>query len=395
MARILLIANTLPPVDLSGAGEQVLQLAAGLEAAGDDVTVLGRGPGGAGGPKVLFPLTIVLPTWRAVRRLRPDVVQVHESDGALAAVLVRLLRPWLRPRGKKTGPRLVALLQVSYREEIRAVRPLRYQDKILGRPGSIERRFLWTKGPVQLVLGILSARMADLVLACSRRTATEIERDYGVTGVSVLPNVTGGLPVPSSHVAPAETGLPEEAVQGYLLYVGRLRVRKGVEVLLEALPAARQAHPGLRLLLAGDGEQREVLERRCAELGLGDCVTFLGRCDAGRVRRLLAHARCLVVPSIYEGMPLVILEAMAEGTPVIASAVSGIPEVVLDGETGWLVPQEDPPALTAAMVAALADPTEASRRGDASRARVAACFTPAEAARLWHQAVSPARAATS
>ncbi len=394
MARILLIANTLPPVDLSGAGEQVVQLAAGLEAAGDSVTVLGRGPGGARGPKVLFPLTIVLPTWRAIRRLRPDVVQVHESDGALAAILVRVLRPWLRPRATKHGPKLVALLQVSYREEIRAVRPLRHGDKVLGRPGAIERRFLWTKGPVQLVLGILSARMADLVLACSRKTATEIERDYGVRGVGVLPNVTGGLPVPSSATSPSETDRPEEKAGGYLLYVGRLRVRKGVEVLLEALPAARQAHPGLRLLLAGEGEQRQALEQRCADLDLGACVTFLGRCDAARVRRLLSRACCLVVPSIYEGMPLVILEAMAEGTPVIASAVSGIPEVVLDGETGWLVPQEDPPALTDAMVAALADPAEAARRGAASRARVETCFTPAEAARLWHDAVLPERAAT-
>ena len=139
--RVLLIANTLPPDDVSGVGEQVLQLAAGLRGEGCTVEVLGRrarrggagpvadgsprgGPpesrDGAAGPKVLFPLTVVPATWRALRRLRPHVVQVHESDGALAALVVRLARRILRPR-----PRLLALLQVSYAEERRAVRPLR------------------------------------------------------------------------------------------------------------------------------------------------------------------------------------------------------------------------------------------------------------------------------
>ncbi len=70
-----------------------------------------------------------------------------------------------------------------------------------------------------------------------------------------------------------------------------------------------------------------------------------------------------MVPSIYEGMPLVVLEAMAAGVPVVASRVSGIPEVVVDGETGWLVPAEDPPALASALAHALADPAERARRG--------------------------------
>ena len=125
--RILLVANTLPPRDISGAGEQVLQLAAGLRQLGHEVEVLGRGQGGASGPKVLFPLTIVPAAWRVLRRFRPRIVQLHESDAALVALLVVLLRRFLRPR-----PRLLSLLQVSYREEIRAVRPLRYGDRVLG-----------------------------------------------------------------------------------------------------------------------------------------------------------------------------------------------------------------------------------------------------------------------
>ena len=365
--RVLLVANTLPPRDVSGVGEQVLQLAAGLREAGCEVEILGRGgPDGVAGPKVLFPLFAVPAVWRALRRFRPHVVQVHESDGGLAALLVAIVGPLSAP-----VPRLVALLQVSYVEELRAVRPLVFQGRVLGRPGGVERRFRWLKAPLQIVLGSLTASVADLVLAPSAATAEEIRRDYKVERPGVLPNVTGGL----------ESGpVVEEAGEGaYFLFVGRLRIRKGVEVLLEAMKEL----PDVRLLIAGDGEHRASLERRASELELGSAVRFLGRCDASRVRGLLRRARALVVPSIYEGMPLVVLEAMEAGVPVIASAVSGIPEVVEDGGTGWLVPPEEPGDLAAALAAAWTDPAEAARRGAAGRRRVEERFRPAHAAAAW------------
>ena len=375
--RILLIANTLPPRDVSGVGEQVLQLAAGLrehgDHPGDEVEVLGRGPGGAAGPKVFFPLLVVPAVWRALRRFRPHVVQVHESDGALAALLVAVTGALLAPR-----PLLVALQQVSYVQELRAVRPLVAEGRVLGRPGAVELRFRWLKGPLQVVLGCLTAWVADLVLAPSAVTAAEIRRDYRVDTVGVLPNVTGGLPVAEPEAAEIAGVEP-----GYLLFVGRLRIRKGVEVLLEAL----REIPMAELKIAGDGEHRGRLERRASELGLGEVVTFLGNCGAGRVRRLLAGAAALVVPSIYEGMPLVVLEAMAAGVPVVASAVSGIPEVVVDGETGWLVPPEDPRALGRALEDVLARPQEARRRGEAGRRRVDERYRPSMAAAGWREAV--------
>ena len=376
--RVLLIANTLPPRDVSGVGEQVLQLAAGLEGLGDDVEVLGRGPGGAAGPKVLFPLTIVPAAWRAVRRFRPHVVQVHESDGALAALAVKASGALLGDR-----PLLTALLQVSYVEELRAVRPLMAEGQVLGRPGGVELRFRWLKAPLQILLGLVTARMADLVLAPSEATAEEIRRDYGVgvEDVAVVPNVTGGLAV--------EPAAGEEGEAGYLLFVGRLRVRKGVEVLLAALAELRRRGSAAVLRIAGDGEHRPRLERAVDELGLRDAVTFLGTCDGPRVRRLLAGAAALVVPSIYEGMPLVVLEAMAAGVPVVGSRVSGIPEVVVDGETGWLVPPEDPAALAGALAAVLAEPAEARRRGEAGRLRVEERYRPANAAAAWREAVGP------
>ena len=381
--RILLIANTLPPRDVSGVGEQVLQLAAGLTERGHEVTVMGRGPDGARGPKLLFPLTAVPAARKAVRRLRPHVVQVHESDGALVAL-------WLRRAGRRLEPPplVAALLQVSYREERRAVRALRDPaGRVLGRPGVTEIAFRWLKAPLQVALGRLTARLAGVVLAPSAATAAELERDYlagaGRGRVAVVPNVTGGLPVPPAAPPAPLDGGPAET-PGYLLFVGRLRLRKGVEVLLEALARL----PGARLLIAGDGEHRAALEARTAALGLGGAVRFLGRASAGRVQALLAGARALVVPSIYEGMPLVVLEAMAAGVPVVASRVSGIPEVVDDPATGWLVLPEDPSCLARALGEALADEAAARRRGAAGRLKVARTFTPAAAAAAWEEAVS-------
>jgi glycosyltransferase involved in cell wall biosynthesis len=372
--RVLLVANTLPPDDLSGVGEQVLQLAAGLRARGHDVRVLGRGPGGARGPKTLFPLTILPAFARTLADWRPEVVQVHESDGALAALWLRLARA-----AGERRPLLVALQQVSYLEEQRAVRALRYGGRVLGEPGAVEIRFRRFKAPLQILLGRWTARAADLVLAPSRATAGELVRDYGVASAEVLPNVTGGL-----EISPAP--MPGvEALAGYLLFVGRLRIRKGVEVLLEAI-ATRADLP--RLLVAGDGEHRAALARRARDLGLGtDRVLFLGRASAAQVRDLLSRALALVVPSTYEGMPLVILEAMASGVPVVASRVSGIPEVVLDGETGWLVPCEDPPALGAALGELAHDPDEGVRRGARGRSRVESNFRPEHAAAAWEDAV--------
>ena len=181
--KILLIANTLPPSDLSGVGEQVMNLAAGLRARGHDVEILGRGGAGARGSKLQFPLRIVAPGLRRVDDWKPDVVQLHESDGGLLAT--SLIR-------RSPRPLLVSLLQVSYSEERRAVRPLRWNDRILGRPGATEMRFRWLKAPLQIALGRRTARSSDLVIAPSRETARELERDYGVQGVVVVPNAAAG-----------------------------------------------------------------------------------------------------------------------------------------------------------------------------------------------------------
>jgi len=385
--KVLLVANVLPPTDLSGAGEQVLQLAWGLREAGCEVKILGRDRCGSNVSKGAFPWRARSAVRRVVREWRPDVVQVHESDGGL------VIRDLARLEGA-SRPLLVALQQVSYVRERQAVRPLVDHDqdgKVVARPVRSERLFRALRTPLHIALGRLTARGSDLRLAPSRATAREIERDYGVEGVRVVPNVTGAPLDARTRESAGVADRDEEAVgEPYLLAVGRLRIRKGMEILLQALARVRGRGHRLHLVVAGDGERREALGRLCERLGLDGGVRWAGRCSRSETARLRRRAAALVVPSTYEGMPLVVLEAMSDGVPVIASAVSGIPEVVVDGETGWLVPPERSAALAAALIEAMSDPCEARVRGEAGRQRLDRRFRPHHAARHWFEALRSA-----
>ncbi len=156
-----------------------------------------------------------------------------------------------------------------------------------------------------------------------------------------------------------------------LIVVGALAVRKGHDVLLDAL--ARLGDPTLVVWCAGAGAARAALEAQRATLGLDAQVRFLGRVDD--VAGLLAGADVMVMPSRQEGLGVAALEAMAAGLPVIASRVGGLPEAVVDGDTGLLVPADDAAALAAA-IARLAGNRDLRRRlGAAGAARVRTRFT--------------------
>ncbi len=171
----------------------------------------------------------------------------------------------------------------------------------------------------------------------------------------------------------ARAALGLDARQPVVLTVGRLTHIKGQCHLVDAVPGVLARFPDLAVVLLGDGPLREVLEKRAAGLGVGGAVRFPGhRTDA---RQLLAAADVFVLPSRHEGMPLVALEAMEAGLPVVATRVIGSEEVVEDGVTGALVPPADPAALEAALAGLLADPDLRRRQGDAGRRRYLARFT--------------------
>src|SRR6056297_2561368 len=160
-------------------------------------------------------------------------------------------------------------------------------------------------------------------------------------------------------VDPVRYDGPAPEVPGHLLFVGRLASVKGVPVLLEALQGLIAEYPDLRLTLVGDGPERAALEARAQ--GLGEHVNFVGYKSQDEVAALLREATLLVLPSFAEGLPVVLLEALAARVPVVTTRIAGVAELVENGESGLLVPPGDVVALRAALSRVLGDPEMRAR----------------------------------
>ena len=156
-----------------------------------------------------------------------------------------------------------------------------------------------------------------------------------------------------------------------LVNVGRFSEQKGQVILIEAMAEVMRRGLDVDLTLVGDGELRRVIERAIAHEGLGHRITLTGWQDEAGVRRAIEGAHALVLPSFAEGLPMVVMEAMAAARPVIATWIAGIPELVIPGRTGWLVAAGDPESLAAAVAEMAATPVaDLAAMGQAGRARV-------------------------
>jgi glycosyltransferase involved in cell wall biosynthesis len=156
-----------------------------------------------------------------------------------------------------------------------------------------------------------------------------------------------------------------------LVCVGRLDGRKGQIILVQAARRLRDAGIPCEIVLVGDGPYRHYVEDAIRSAGLESEVTITGWASGARVRAEIEASRGLVLPSFSENLPVVIMEAMALGRPVISTYVAGIPELVEPGRTGWLVPAGDEISLAEAMLKALkAGPEELATMGAAARLRI-------------------------
>jgi glycosyltransferase involved in cell wall biosynthesis len=268
---------------------------------------------------------------RLCRRVRPDIVHTNSSKAGLLGTLAAFL----------TGVPIRIFTVNGW--------------AFAWYSGLTARLYLWGDR--------LIGRLATRIICVA-----EAERDLGLAAKTCHPERTVVI-----HNAVDVRHAPRSRHNGAsptLVSVGRFKAPKDFLTLARAIAALP---PGtLHTLVVGDGPEREAIEAELNRLGLGEAVELLGERDD--VQQLLAAADIFALATRSEGLPLSILEAMAAGLPVVASAVGGVPELVVDGETGFLVPPGDEAAFATALRKVVADGDSRRRLGRAGRARAETLF---------------------
>ena len=283
-----------------------------------------------------------------------------------AGALWRLAR-WCRGDGERLVHIHTAVRGSIYRKAVCVA-----VARLAGRPvllqlhagaGDIDA-FAARLGPLRRALLGWALRAADAVVSVSAPGARRIEESFGARDVVVIPNAAPPVREPSAASAKRGTG---DGSGCQVLYMGGfVNPAKGGAVLVDALPGLLDACPGVSFVLAGTGEPPPALVELARQRPE---VSWAGWLDADAKAELLSRCDVFAMPSLSEGMPIALLEAMAYGCAIVASDVGGIPDVVADGTQAILVPPADPPALTAAIAHAVADAELRERLGRAASAR--------------------------
>ena len=352
-------------------GTQPIHVIVRAPGSDDVVTKAGKvvviGIGGSwwrGADRVRFAIGAVRVGARLARGRRVDVFAASDP---LVSGLVGLLLRWT------TGKALLVHLQSELiRPEPGWANPVR--TRIISR------------------ISTIVARRADMVRCVSR----SIARNAVASGVRsnrvtyLPPRVDLSLFDPSSAARLRPSVRKSLGVQDrkVLLFIGTLVRRKGVDQLIRATPRIASKHPDVSVLIVGAGPILSDLRGLADRLGVSDRVTFLGSTTHREVPRLFAAADLFVLPSRNEGVPRVILEAMASGLPVVATNVGGVSEAIDDGKTGFLIPPDDTHALTTRISSLLDDPHLVGRVGSAARRNIATEYEREANIRAYAQLIS-------
>ncbi|HXF64899.1 MAG TPA: glycosyltransferase family 4 protein [Caldilineaceae bacterium] len=362
--RICMIASTpIPPRE--GIGHYTWNLSRFLVRQGHQVQIITRGQAGQTTREQLEGMTVwratFLPVYpvhvhlhglfveRIVRRLEPEVDVFH-----LHSPLVSL---------PKTRRPVLVTVHTPMQADTAAVSA----DSALGWAIKLQAPF-----SIQLERRLFAG--ADALTAVAHSVAKELAA-YGIRReqVHVLGN---GVDTEMFSPAPTHVDEGRDTEQGFALTVARLAPRKGLGDLLKCAELVIKRHPNFRFLIAGDGPAAGELRAEIARRRLQNHVTLLGHVsDRQRLIRLYRRARLFVHPAHYEGLPTVLLEAMACAKPVVTTAVSGALDVVKHGHNGLLAPPYAPNQLADAVCGLLDDPALRRRLGAAARETVQTCFS--------------------
>jgi len=253
--------------------------------------------------RFLGPLLFSLKALLALRKIKPDIVHAQSMLPGLCALIAKkvLSKPYL----------LSELAMVYF--------PSLLQNQILR----------------------LALRNADAVIALTEDMKNEI-RKICRRDIYVLPNGIDLERFEGLLKDEMRAKLQVKTDERLVIFVGRFRPEKGVEYLIKAMEIISQKDRSIRLVLVGEGPEEKNLKSLTEQLKLKGCVEFVGQIPNERVPEYMVASDVFVLPSLSEGFPIVILEAMASGLPIVATKVTGLPEIVKDGENGLLVEPRNP-----------------------------------------------------
>jgi len=347
---VLNVLQVIPTLDRSGAEKQMVLLAAGLprDRFRVEVAALTRlGPLEADLRGAGIPVTLI------GKRLKVDPVALNRLTGLMRERRFDVVQTWIF--AANVYGRIAAH---------RARVPV-----ILTAEMAVD---LW-KGRGQLRIDRSLSRWTDRIVGNSN-AVVDFYANAGIPRerLTCIPSGIGDEEPPPVDPATIRRSFQLDPGCPLVLFVGRLAPQKGVKDLIAAFDLLQHIRPDYRLLIAGDGPLRADLDDLASAFRLNPMVRFLGHRDD--VPSLLAAADLLVLPSYYEGLPNVVLEAMRFRKPVVATSAPGTTEVVADGQTGILVPMHQPTALAQAIRVVLDDREMSARYGEAGRARAEAEF---------------------
>lgn len=312
--KIAIIINLFPPKWLAGTEIATYSLAENLAKHGHEVHVITSLDEGL--PKYCFEKGFhthrlkkfnvrfvgILVFWAHVlmtqQKINPDIIHVQSISNALPAVIAKILfkKPFV----------------------------------VWGRGTDVYLADWFTKLISKIII-----KNADSVIALTNDMKQKIQAVYS-RDIFVIPN---GIDLEKYSRIPKNS----KKVNGItILFVGRLHPVKGVQYLIEAMAIIHQEMPGVKLIIVGEGIEREKLEGLTKQLDLKGCIQFVGRVPQEKIPLFMQQADIFVLPSLAEGFPNVLLEAMACGLPIVATRVGGIPEIIEDGRNGFLVNPKKP-----------------------------------------------------
>jgi len=366
--KVCLVTSTYPPDTLGGVGEVVYNLQKYLIGHGVETYVFTSGKDSPEYPRTIrtrcskrafFPMSI--PYYlKKVRGMRFDIFNIHQESGMSIAPFIM---------ATKGRTKVVTTVHTSLIEEARALRGFAICGNNIAELTLDEYVTKYLLTPVKFIGAYLDLAISDGIVAECEKTKKDCARDFGVQeeSISVIHNgvdLERFSPAVSGNMVRDKHSLGDDPV---VFWIGRGEIRKGLHFIIYSLRDIVAEIPSVRLVIVGATERAGWIESTVSQMGMKDNVIIAGKVAGALLPHYYAASNVVVLPSLYEGLPTVMLEAMASGKPVIASRVGGVPEAIENSRNGVLVEPGNVSQLTKSILLLLKNEPLRKKMGQEAR----------------------------